>query len=87
MLSRVLSMPAKSDDRSRLCGEATDLCGLQHQEPAVGVGFLWHLHVPGMQWRAPRAGRPRELRQARTGRKCSIVVQRPAQLCSLMSAP
>ena len=25
-----------------------DLCGLQYQEPTVGVRVIWNIHVPGV---------------------------------------
>lgn len=47
----------------------TDMRGLQHQEPSVGLGVVWYLHVLGMQreaqgsWCAPQL---RQVQQANT---------------------
>jgi hypothetical protein len=33
------------------------LCRLRGEASAVGDGIIWHVHVPGLQWKTPRPGR------------------------------
>ena len=66
-----------------------DVRRLQHQEPAVGIRVLRHLHVPRVFRDPPRTRRPRQLRQVRdrTSPRANVASRSPSSSPSDASRP